>query len=480
MQQGHFDGLVMHAHTTGDQEFLGQLSNHPMFGASHLATMLHKSEPLLKHVEPSHFISIVKASDPEASKLVDHHPDLNAHPPELGPEVEAYHNGVIKSPKKVSAARGLPEASRNKGISRKKIFNIKVAGSQEPSKVMVKPYHERVIRRVKSWMKHPIQGWAEMTNQALFHAGGIGHLHQKVHVAEHDMGPGHEKEPALIVHLSPGHSAMANGGGRAFHSTEHSLEQRAANKMDVRKIAMMDFLANNKDRHGGNLMVNEKTGAPLAIDQSRNFQYVAPGGYAEKKKGDQEDHFAPYVEDTSLRELIPFKPHWGGGHENSQDYEPAFDWWGEVGPKVRQTFHDRLNQIKDPEVRAHLKRNFDARADFLDERANIGINNYGNDWHTSSPVPLYREDELSDEEMRDPKLVEEHEGRMRERNARQAADRGDKLMARKKYKQWLSEKPKYPVNMYDLGPDERYNDPEWQKYDEDSKAWFARHPGVAE
>jgi hypothetical protein len=178
--------------------------------------------------------------------------------------------------------------------------------------------------------------------------------------------------------------------------------------------------------------------------------------------------------------LIPFKPHWGGGHENSQDYEPAFDWWGEVGPKVRQTFHDRLNQIKDPEVRAHLKRNFDARADFLDERANIGINNYGNDWHTSSPVPLYREDELSDEEMRDPKLVEEHEGRMRERNARQAADRGDKLMARKKYKQWLSEKPKYPVNMYDLGPDERYNDPEWQKYDEDSKAWFARHPGVAE
>ena len=68
-------------------------------------------------------------------------------------------------------------------------------------------------------------------------------------------------------------------------------------------------------------------------------------------------------------------------------YRPVFDWWGESGPKIRQTFHDRLSQIKDPNVRAHLKRNFDARADWLDERSRMGIENYGvTDWH-KDPFP---------------------------------------------------------------------------------------------
>ena len=119
MTQGHFDGLVLNAHATGDNEFLTQLTNHPMFGASHLPVLLNKSEPLQKHVEPSHFSSIIKASDPEASKLVDHKPDLNAHPPELGPEVEAYHNGVLNSKRKVGG-KTAGSAGLSNGITRRR------------------------------------------------------------------------------------------------------------------------------------------------------------------------------------------------------------------------------------------------------------------------------------------------------------------------------------------------------------------------
>jgi hypothetical protein len=78
------------------------------------------------------------------------------------------------------------------GITRKLVYAQTAAPllEEDATHYMVKPYHERVSRRLKGWMHYPIQGWAEMANQGLYHAAGIGHLHQKVHVDEHDMGEG--------------------------------------------------------------------------------------------------------------------------------------------------------------------------------------------------------------------------------------------------------------------------------------------------
>ena len=42
--------------------------------------------------------------------------------------------------------------------------------------------------------------------------GALGTYIQKVHVAEHNMGPGNEKEPALVVHIKPGMRDQASSG----------------------------------------------------------------------------------------------------------------------------------------------------------------------------------------------------------------------------------------------------------------------------
>jgi 8-oxo-dGTP pyrophosphatase MutT (NUDIX family) len=437
-----------------------------------LAQTLNKSEALAKAVRPEHFSSIVKALDPEAHKLVDHKPDLAAHPPAHGAEVEAYHGQVLTSSRPIGA-RTSGSAGLGEGITRKKVFTAQVAGSKDPVKFMVKPYHERVIQRCKKWMQFPIQGWAEMTNQALYHAAGIGHLHQKVHVAEHDMGPGHEHEPALVVHIAPNHKAVCDGGGNSFGGEK--------NREDVRKIALMDFLANNSDRHSGNLMVNQETGAPLAIDQSRNFQYVKPrndSGLA--LDGDQ---FGSYHREASITNLEPFLDNGAGSfHDRQMDllerYAPTIQWWGEVGDKVRKAFHDRLDQIKDPEVRDHLKRNFDARADWLDERAHFGLGNYGTDWYHDA-VPMYRPDEMSEAEKDDPEAVARFEARIRSKAEAKRKISSDKRKSKKAYKDWLDSKPKYPHHLGDLPPEQREVHPEWKQYAAAYDPWMARRPQEA-
>ncbi len=439
-----------------DQEALKALAGAEGFGPEHmtqmLATPMAKSERLAKAIDPDHLKNVTKGVDKDAQHLVDHTSDLNAHPPQHSAEVEAYRQQVLHSPQ-LAKKKGKRESIGNgDGISKKTFFKAQVPGNATPSTYMVKPYHEKVSRGFGHMQWAPHQGWAEMTNQALFHAGGIGHLHQHVHVDEHNMGPGHEKEPALVVHVSPNHLLAADIGD--YPATEDTAQHR----LDMRKIAIMDMLANNHDRHGGNLMFNAETAAPLAIDHSRNFQYVsAPNG-----KG--ADSFGNYVNGSAIGNAEALHSHTGilrQSGETDHDYQhrrsnaihsalvdsvnrysDAFDWWGEAGPKIRQTFHDRLSQIKDPEVADHLKRNFDARADWLDERAKFGVGNYGlGTWH-SEEVPLYPPGTLTEDEKSDPVAT-----------ARAASLKADRAVRKKKMKEkaeiiaaakeWMANQPNY-------------------------------------
>jgi ADP-ribose pyrophosphatase YjhB (NUDIX family) len=453
-----------------------------------LGQLLNKSEPLAKAVAPQHFSSIVKALDPEAHKLVDHKPDLSAHPQSHGAEVQAYHHNVVNSAQRVGA-HSSGSAGLGGGITRKKVFRYQVPGQTEPGKAMVKPYHERVIQRCSKWMKYPIQGWAEMTTQALFHAGGIGHLHQKVHVTEHNMGPGHEHEPALVVHLAPNHLAVTDGGRTYYKPEQHDL--------DVRKIALMDFLTNNNDRHGGNLMFNADTGAPLAIDHSRNFQYIRPAQdrLSLDRTPDGEDTFKNYatgalhgiaspVTEDVRRNYDYDKPGdrqralYDAQLDGMRKYAPAFEWWDEAGPKIRQEFHKRLDQIKDPEVRDHLKRNFDARADWLDERGHFGLENYGGDWYHDA-VPMYKPDQLSEAEKDDPEAVARFNERIRAKQDAEKKARADKRNAKKAYQNWLNEKPQYPHHIMSLPREQIDQHPDWKKYVEAYDPWLARRPAEA-
>jgi hypothetical protein len=185
---------------------------------------------------------------------------------------------------------------------------------------------------------------------------------------------------------------------------------------------MMDFLSNNLDRHGGNLLRHYSGNSVMAIDHSRSFQYQSPNSELKrtaptKRPRNMDDSFGPYHADSSIDKLSPFAPapvgKPGGGWSQEagrqdyydrqrklrQAYQPAFEWWGAASPKIRAEMDKQLQQIKDPEIRAHIKRNFDTRADWLDERADIGVENYGDEWHKDG-VPMYRPGELTDDERR--------------------------------------------------------------------------------
>jgi hypothetical protein len=374
---------------------------------------------LTKAVKPLQFAGIVRASDKTGRQLVDHKPHLEAHPPEHSHLVDAYREHIINSPKAVSriSAKKIDNASEDAtGITRKHLYQIpETVQSVGGQKFMVKPYHERIIQRVSTWGKHPHQGWAEMAHQGLYHAAGIGDLHQKVHVSEHNMGNDLPAEPALVVAMEKDHRPIYDLG----HSARFEAKGTPAMAEQARKIAMMDFLTNNLDRHGGNLLMKwnypEKRGEKLmAIDHSRSLQYANTHDYKWHKKSemprDIEDNFYNYAAGRSaIGQVAPLldtdQPDlYRRQMQSLHDYSPTFEWWGEVGPKVRAEMDKHLAQIRDPNVRAHIKRNFDARADWLDERANFGIENYGTDWY-KDPVPLYRPGQLTDEEQREARYA---------------------------------------------------------------------------
>lgn len=385
-------------------------------------------EQLLKATHAPDYAVVVQALDPAGRDLVDHKPDLSAHPPQHGHDVQAYRQHVLESPEPVQRSRN--GAKRGSGVTRKLVYQLPATHATHAGvRYMVKPYHERVVRRIQAWGKRPHQGWAEMTNQALYHAAGIGHLHQAVHVSEHRMSPDLPAEPALVVRMDPGYQMVAE---LAHPRHQVSEETRA----DARKVALMDFLTNNLDRHHGNLLVKTNAepvwdrdkrdwvpetvprGAPiqsslLAIDHSRSFQYQNVPQYKRAKRRAQPDElhdaFGHYIRDpsstfgsplTGVGELAHIGPQWdrmSDPYQSIHDFEPTFEWWEQASPGVRAAFDKRLEQVRDPGVRAHLKRNFDERARWLDQVSHFGVANFGRDWY-NSPVRLYRPGELTDDE----------------------------------------------------------------------------------
>jgi hypothetical protein len=221
--------------------------------------------------------------------------------------------------------------------SPKAIYNIPVAGHAEPRQFMVKPYSEK---------NAPMSGWAENTNQALYHAAGIGHLHQQTFTAPH--GFRKTMVPAQIIHLEEGDTA--------HNVSSDDFPVDADFEENIRKIGVMDLLAGNTDRHGGNLLVR-KNGTPLAIDHGSAWSY----GKASKKN----DGFFPQFRMSP----VAFSSLIGRDALSPSRYANAFKWWSQQAPAVRAAFSKRLELLKDEELRKNFARNFELRAKWLDDAA---------------------------------------------------------------------------------------------------------------
>lgn len=342
---------------------------------------LEKAEPLVKMIEPGDFKGIAKALDDAGKNTVDHefYMQPGAHPHATAQA--RYNKDVLESPVVQKRVPGKME-----GVSKKLIYNLNPDAGQAPRKVMVKPFHEKIDRRVRFWMQHLTQGWSEMANQALYHAAGIGHLHQTVHVSPHNMGEGKEKEPALVVHMDP---------GLKYAEEMQPNEYEPGMQKDLARIATMDFLTHNMDRHPHNLLyapigVTQADGSPrasriLAIDHGRSFQYKSSVkrvqthdmfGFSipkHEQADPMQDDLLHYLGAMGIQAID--RHNWGTPIHSPDAYLPELSsWWPNVRDSIVSSMNHQLGAIKDPSVRDHISRNFMSRVSFLDRLVTLAHN----------------------------------------------------------------------------------------------------------
>jgi hypothetical protein len=303
-------------------------------------------------INPIHHV--ISSSDKNGRFLVNPDYHFGAPPKEVRPDVEHYHSNVIKGNARTIKPVGDP------GSSPKVFFK-----TDDGAKYMTLPYHEGVHPRTAPYMRYPVQGWSEMTTQALYHAGGIGHLVQQSHVAFHKDHKGKEW-PMLVVKLDQNatHSIASMRGYQGAYP--HQMYD------DAFKIGMMDFLTNQNDRHEGNLLFHpSKTTAPhriLAIDNRRAFQYKVPNRF--QHINDTRDHLFYYIGDNRGFDPLThlsgsdFRKVWSTPHA-----EEGVQWWRGAGANIRKEFEIQLRSIQHPGVRDYMQQNFNERADMLDHFA---------------------------------------------------------------------------------------------------------------
>jgi hypothetical protein len=286
-----------------------------------------------------------------------------------------------------------------------KVGGVKSGKKIQPSRIyMLKPYYEDC----GGWgsdMIHPYPspGWAEMAIQGMMHAGGLGHMSQKVHVHQPSSG-----SPVLAVEIEPGVHRIAyahpedEAGSRWFGATSDSGRVVVPHHIreDAARLAAMDFLTNNQDRNAANLLfkphrglAHVEIGSLLSIDHGRSFHYAGPLRFADwgNPRRRAEDHLYDYLShDVPGFRLFDLS----SDHNLKGSLRSIANWWKVQGKNVTQELHRHLRGIKDPSFAKHVEHEFGQRAAVLDKlvtmrtaqaQANVL---HTPRWHGALRVPL--------------------------------------------------------------------------------------------
>lgn len=253
--------------------------------------------------------------------------------PHLGHIEEAYHSHINKAEPIDPENADLHDTG---WMSPKVIYKLPVAGHEKPQKVMVKPYSEK---------GEPLSGWAEASSQHLYHAAGIGHLHQKSVTVPH--GSGETSAPGTVIHIEEAHPLGSDEAHQAIQKNPDIAQQ-------ARRIGLMDFLTSNNDRHLNNFMIRPD-GTPLAIDHAASFNYREPHA----RQGYQNFH-------DGRAAVGPYFKEW-----DPTDHHETLKWWSGVQANVRLEFSKRLRLIRDPKKQQELHQAFEDHARWLDNAAKV-------------------------------------------------------------------------------------------------------------
>lgn len=207
------------------------------------------------------------------------------------------------------------------------------------NRFLLKPYHGETFQGHNVPYDLPMGGWKEMTTQALYHAAGMGANHQRVHVTQYG------GKLMLAVHLDP----ELREHHDAYNDDVPPPRTEAARDAGER-IATMDWLTANDDRHGRNLMLRPD-GTPVAIDHGLSFLYGADPTQFDRVR-------------TPLQSIYAMQRKLGGSPHHLD-----LGWWRQAGPAVRAAFGARLKLVKHRALRQFLRQGFALRADRLDSLA---------------------------------------------------------------------------------------------------------------
>jgi hypothetical protein len=300
---------------------------------------------LQKAFSQADWANIKRGHNEEGIASVDH--SFHMKKPDDGlamPKVEATHSGWEDIANSPGVKRQNHDLDDN-GASPKMIHGTK------HGTYMTKPYHQARDDE-GDYNPHDVRGWATMATKALYDDTGLGHMIEDVHTNEHKGIP-------VTVHK------FAEG----FEPIGDADSYKKTNINDVRKIGLLDFLTANSDRHTNNLMIgpygdeDTSTSPLLAIDHERSFQYHG-------------DPFGRYDHTTKKSRTAPVD-YFGTGLDEAKNLSPTdegwhdlVDYWKQKGPIARKTVQNHAEAIKDPELKQHILKNFNERADYLDRWVN--------------------------------------------------------------------------------------------------------------
>jgi len=321
---------------------------------------ISRAESLTKAAHPSDLKKLANKTNPEANEIVDAAPHA-IHTP------DQEYVDFLNHPK---VQKGL--GSRDVGgISAKMVHKV------GDNTYMAKPYHKRIESATRAMNPHPISGWSTIATKNLFHSAGIGHLCEDVAFHEHNGIP-------MTVHKFATDAQQSNV---LRHIKDSETEA------DAKKIAIMDFLTNNLDRHGGNVMVRQnKTGNYnlLAIDHERNFQYNQPASL--RYRGNPYETPRAHLIHTGLKGAVS-TPTWMVDEEETHvpEGQTTKHWWKANRDNILNSFNKDIESIKDPHLKKHIHTNFMRRADWLDEFSHPDHYSFFSEHNNSTPVEIFKE-----------------------------------------------------------------------------------------
>ena len=217
----------------------------------------------------------------------------------------------------------------------------------EPNdKHIIKDFHEAHYNRDIS------RGWAEMATKSLYHAGGIGHLIHNVHVS-HLPTDQTESHPFVTINMAHKHLPLEDSydllqGLKNDIDNPESVRKAHEVAVGMNQINTMDYLTDNRDRHGLNMMISPE-GNPLAIDHGHSFNGQSPNDFR--------SHYLGHSNKSV-----------NTGISTPEAFHETADWWLKNKNRIQSDFNQLLNKtIVNPAVRDAMHDRFTKKFNMLDK-----------------------------------------------------------------------------------------------------------------